>query len=219
MEKATHNDFMKQLMDEDIGSFDRSRTRNEKKKFRSVAGKSNDSDVPDLSASSSIPDLASLNRFKFTGKAPLTAMFEDQELEDTTPYLIHTLYYTDNEQCVNDPSSEVTRGRDNWLVDGFSDADAYAKATPYRRPVLINNLFDDTNDGDEGVQSNDSDPKETKNKKIPLELLEESSEEGVADQISGPKLYLLKLVEFNKIAILEKFGFGVKQSASLALVN
>ena len=105
--------------------------------------------LKDDESSGVIPDLTSLNRFKLTGKSPITAMFEDQELEDTAPYLIHTLFYTDNDQVVNDPNSEVTRGRDNWLVDGFSDAEAYAKVTPYRRPVLINNLFDDANDGDD----------------------------------------------------------------------
>ena len=41
-------------------------------------------------------------------------------------------------------------------------------------------------------------------------LLEDNTDQELADDISGPKLYLLKLVEFNKIAILEKFGFGAK---------
>jgi hypothetical protein len=84
-------------------------------------------------------------------------MFDDQDLEDTAPYLIHTLYYTDNDQVINDPNSEVTRGRHNWLVEAFSDSEVHTKVTHYRRPVMINNLFDDASKSDDSDKDNDKD--------------------------------------------------------------
>ena len=42
--------------------------------------------------------------------------------------------------------------------------------------------------------------------------------EGALD-LTGSKVYLVKLVEFNKIAILEKFGFGVKQPSTFGFSN
>ena len=105
-------------------------------------------------------------------------------------------------------------------MDAFSDAEAYLKAAPYRKPVMINNLFDDEEDRD-AVSDSQVDEKETqkKERQAPIELLEDRPYEGMAEEISGSKLYLLKLVEFNKIAILEKLGFGVKQATTLNMNN
>jgi hypothetical protein len=92
------------------------------------------------------------------------------------------------------------RGRHNWLVDAYTDATA--RPAPYRRPVMINNLFE---------PGQLSSPSESKDK---LEEKDDFLDEPIPDEpeISGPKLYLLKLVEFNKVALLEKVGFGAKPS-------
>ena len=82
---------------------------------------------------------------------------------------------------INDPTSEVTRGRDNWLVDAFSDADAYLKAVPYRKPVMINNLFDGNDDRDVTPDSHMDEKKtQKKERQAAIELLEERPYEGSA---------------------------------------
>ena len=111
-----------------------------------------------------------------------------EDLEDPT-YLINQVYYTDSEAVLADYHSEVTRGRQNWLQDAYRDfLPQQGSARAYRATPLINNLF-----ADENVQNAQS-----------------QSKPGLDEQavLSGPKLYLLKLVEYNKIALLEKHGFA-----------
>lgn len=96
-----------------------------------------------------------------------------------------------------DPCSDVARGRDNWLLDGYSDTSASLPAA-YRKPVEINNWVSSLWFGQD--------------KKTPEDILDGSDSDG--PDISGPKVYLLKLVEFNKIALLEQMGFGLKPTAN-----
>ena len=111
-----------------------------------------------------------------------SAMFDHiEEFEDPT-YLINQLYYTDSEKAVNSYLSEVTRGRQNWLQDAYKD---FLPEQRSRRQVKINNLMSEqSSSAAAAAQPDDSE--------LP----------------SGPKMYLLKLVEFNKIAILEKYGYA-----------
>ena len=63
---------------------------------------------------------------------------------------------------------------------------------------LINNLFDSANEGEGGSDAAKPD----------LSSIFFGGIAGDEDEstLQGPKLYLLKLIEFNKIAVLEKFG-------------
>ena len=65
---------------------------------------------------------------------------------------------------------------------------------------MINNLFEPGQLTEDRARVGEAD----------RDLLEDPVAE--EPEISGPKLYLLKLVEFNKIALLEKVGFGAKPS-------
>ena len=70
-----------------------------------------------------------------------------------------------------------------------------------RTQPLINNLFTEAEDGKDksGLKRPQ---KSAKDSNLLFDLENEKKE------IEGPKLYLLKLIEFNKIAILEKQGYS-----------
>ena len=132
---------------------------------------------------------------------PFTALYDRfDDFEDPT-YLINQVYYTDYEPDINDYHSEVTRGRDKWLQEAYRDflqPNRVRNRNQLRASPLINNLFSDVNSPDPATNKEDLDNM-TKTKQ---QLSEEAKE------LSGPKLYLLKLIEFNKIEVLEKYGFS-----------
>ena len=150
-----------------------------------------------LTTDQNAPAIAHLN---LSATKPFTALYDRfDDFEDGT-YLINQVYFTDCEAAINDYHSEVTRGRQNWLQDAYRDfLPQQGKQRAYRATPLINNLFN----------VGTSDTTETEAQNGQEKDAESSFGLGIDNDqmLSGPKLYLLKLIEFNKIDVLEKYGF------------
>lgn len=69
----------------------------------------------------------------------------------------------------------------------------------YRVTPLINNLFAEPKQSDDKVASDPAEAKPTIGRSA-------ATEDSAMPQ--GPKLYLLKLIEYNKIALMEKYGYS-----------
>lgn len=100
----------------------------------------------------------------------------------------------------------MTRGRQNWLQDAYSDyLPKQGVHRAYRSAPLINNLFDEIDSVADDLKSSEM---------AGSGLLPDSGQTQSDDNQmpQGPKLFLLKLVEYNKIAMLEKSGSSLSLS-------
>ena len=133
-----------------------------------------------------------VSHLNLSSTKPFTALYDRFDDFDDPTYLINQVYYTDNDADINDYHSEVTRGRQTWLQEAYRDF-LPSRQQQRRTTPLINNLFTESAEEKESG-------KETSG------LFLAAKEDSEAQ--SGPKLYLLKLIEFNKIEVVEKYGFA-----------